>query len=263
MKGLSVIYRRELAGMFFSPLAWVLLFVALFLNGVLFVVYLRAAQGDVGHSLGLSLGQGYFFWIFPVVLPPLLTMRMLAEEARTGTLEFLLTAPVTEVAVVVGKFLAATTFMAILWTAVASYGLAVSFVGTSPDWGQVIGGWMGAILISALCVSIGLVANTLTSTPLIAAFLGFVGCATWIALPPVVGVVVQELRTLLSGIVGGVDRAEEWIRAGLSMMDVAAHVQASFLRGVLDTSELVFFATWIAFFLFLTVRLLETRRWRT
>ena len=114
MRGCVTICRRELAGLFLSPLAWILLLVTLLLNGLFFQFYVSASNGDVVLALETALGGGAIFWAFMVVLTPLITMRMVSEEARDGTLEFLLTAPVSDAAVIVGKFLAATNFKAVL-----------------------------------------------------------------------------------------------------------------------------------------------------
>ena len=262
MRGVFVIWRRELAGLFLAPLAWVLLFVSLFLTGVFFVSALSLLGGEVGGALEHSLGGGWAFWALLLFLPPLLAMRLIAEEARTGTLEFLLTAPVSDFAVVGGKFLAATTFMALLWLSVPIYGVAIASQGVPPDWGALGVAWIGAVLSSGLFVSISLLANTFTSTPLLGAFLGFVASLWWLLMPMLAGGLMTELKGVLSGFFGDLETTERWIHGALSTMDVLAHTQVSFLRGVLDTSEVIFFLSWIAFFLFLTVRGLGMRRWR-
>lgn len=262
MSGTLTIYRRELASLFFSPLAWILLLLALLANGFFFVLYLNQANGEVTYALELALGGGWPFWSLLVFLPPLLAMRLLAEEARTGTLEFLLTAPVSDAAVVCGKFLGATTFMAVLWLAAPIYAGAIHTLGVAPDWGAVLGGYIGAVLASGLFVSIGLFASSLTSTPLVAAFLAFMADLWWLVLPTAAEYGMEQVRSLLAGFAGGVERAQVWVRTALHQMNVVSHFQSSFLHGVLDTAEVVFFATWTGFFLFLTVRSLEARRWR-
>ena len=173
MSGLGAIFRRELSGLFFQPLAWALLFLALLLNGFLFTYYLRLADGDVSSAMLLSLGQSWLFWGLLCVLCPLITMRMVSEETRSGVLEFLRTAPVTDAAVVTGKLLAATVFFAVLWGAVPVYGVVVDSLGVTPDWGQLMTAYAGAVLLSALFCALGLLASTLTSTPALAAFLAF------------------------------------------------------------------------------------------
>ena len=150
MKGVFAIYRRELAGLFFSPLAWVLLCLALAFNGYFFTFYVAGSGGDVGQSLALALGDGQPFWALLLILPPLITMRMISEEARSGLLEFLLTAPVTDLAVVVGKLAAATTLMGLLWSSTLIYGGVIQALGTTPDWPPVLSAVVGTTLVSAL-----------------------------------------------------------------------------------------------------------------
>ncbi len=242
------IYRRELAGLFLTPLAWIVLCIALAVHGVFFQLYLSGYGGDVNEALSLSLGEGIGFWILLAVLPPLLTMRMISEEARSGVLEFLLTAPLPDWAVVVGKALAATTFMVLLWSSTLVYALVLQSVGGGPDWGQLFGGLLGAFLVSALFCSLGLVASSICSTPLLAAFLGVVFN---------VGVVVLPLGgTLLRG------PGQEWFQRIVGPFDLPAHLHGSFSQGAFDSADVVFFLAWISVALFLATRLVEARRWR-
>jgi ABC-2 type transport system permease protein len=226
----------------------VLLCAALLLNGALFTFYLEEFGGDVGNSLRMALGESIPYWALMIVLPPLLTMKMISEEAKSGQLEFLLTAPVTDLAVVLGKCLAATAFMALLWASVLVYGLVIQLLGTAPDWGPLLGAYAGAVLTSALFAAIGLVASAATSTPLLAAFLAFI-VNTALLLAP-----------FLLELVGA--RPENWIGAVSRGVNVVARLQGSFGAGALDTAHLVFFAAWTAFCVFLSTRLLESRRWR-
>lgn len=261
MRGCVTICRRELAGLFLSPLAWILLLVTLLVNGFLFQLYVTGYGGDVVLALETALGGGPMFWVFMVVLTPLITMRMVSEEARDGTLEFLLTAPVSDAAVIVGKFIAATTFMAVLWISVPMYGWVVASLGVDPDWGHVWGGYIGAVLTSGLFVAIGLLASTSTQTPLLAAFLAFVASLVWLMLPQLAQLMMAEIFPLVSGVVGS-EGAVELINFTLEKMNVMRHLQHSFQRGVFDTSEIIFFLSWSSFFLFLSTRLLEAKRWR-
>lgn len=259
MHGLFTIYRRELAGLFLSPLAWLLLCGALLVNGLFFYfVYLPAtalAQGqgvlvDVQSALLFSLGSRGWpsFWTITVVLPPLLTMRMISEEARTGLVEFLLTAPVSDLAVVLGKLLAATTLMGALWSSVLAYGLTAQALGASPDWIPIVSCVVGATLVAALFCAIGLSTSAATNTPLLAAFFAFLlGLAF---------VVVPLLAPTL-----GLPRGH-WLQKTLGHMDSINQFSASFGSGVLDSKHAVFFVAWTAFFVFLAARLLEARRWR-
>jgi gliding motility-associated transport system permease protein len=245
MKGLAAIYRRELAGLFLTPLAWVLLCIALLVNGWFFLAYVQEFQGDVDTALRFACGGSWVFWSQLVFLPPLLTMRMISEEARTGILEFLLTAPVSDAAVVVGKFLAATTVMAVLWLCLPAYALLVQALGTAPDWPAVLGGFLGTVLASALFCGIGVLWSAITGTPLLAAFLAFVSNLLFLLLP--------FFRPLTHA---------AWLHAVMERVDVIGAFNRSFQLGVLDTARVVFFAAWAAFFVFLAVRVVETRRWR-
>lgn len=242
------IYRRELAGLFLGPLAWVLLGLALLVNGFYFTLYLAGTQGDVNGTMMLAQGGSRIFWGLLLLLPPLVTMRLISEESRTGTLEFLLTAPVSDLAVVLGKLLAATSLLALLWASALVYAGTLALIGPAPDWGPVLASWLGATLLSALFCSIGLLASAGTGTPLLAAFLAFVANVALLSLP------------FLPGLLGlGPDHV---LTRALAEMDVIAHFQASFLVGVLDTRHLLFFLVWTAFFVLVATRVLEARRWR-
>lgn len=247
MRGVVTIYRREIAGLFLTPLGWALFFLALVINGLYFSAYVGHTGGQVDEALSLSLGNGLPYWAVMILLPPLLTMRMISEESRTGMLEFLLTAPVTDGAVVAGKALAATTFLGLLWSTNVVYALVLHALGGVPDWGQVATGVAGSVLVSALFCSLGLVASALTSTPLLAAFLALV-----------FNVGMLSLR-FLEGALGRMD--PELRETLLRKVDVLLHFQSSFVRGSLDTADIVFFLAWTAVFLFLATRLLEARRW--
>ncbi len=248
MSGLWTIFRRELAGLFFGPLAWLLLFAAMLLNGALLAWYVGVFDGDVDFSISMLLGHGLPYWTVMAVLPPLLTMKMISEESRAGLLEFLLTAPVTDQAVVLGKLLAATAFMSLLWAAALLYGLALGFLGAAPDWPVLFGAYSGAVLVSGLFCGIGLVASAGTSTPILAAFLSFVFNLVLLLLP------------FLKDLAGATP--ENWQGAVFRRIDVVARLQGSFANGVLDTAHVVFFLVWTGFCAFLATRLVESRRWR-
>ncbi|MBK7644006.1 MAG: ABC-2 transporter permease [Planctomycetes bacterium] len=245
MRGFGAIYRRELAALFLGPLAWTLLCIALLLNGYLFLIYLRGSGGDVDLALRFSLGESFVFWALCVLFPPLLTMRMLSEESRTGMLEYLLTAPVSDVAVICGKFAAALSFMGILWGSVFVYAGVLAWQGAPIDWGVVCASWLGAVLCSALFCGTGLWTSSLTGTPVVAAFAAVVINLVIVLLPLLAG---------LSGVTA--------LAIASETVDVPSHLRSAFVFGVIDTAYVVFFLAWSAFFLFLSTRALEARRWR-
>ncbi len=247
MRGLVTIYRRELAGLFFAPLAWILFCLTLFYNAFVFLLALKQYGGHVNLALEVTLGGGWPFWVLAAFLPAALTMRMISEESRSGMLEFLLTAPVSDAAVVVGKALAATTVLALIWLSVPLYALLLHVLGTPPDWGQVLTGFVGAVLVSALFSALGLVWSALTGTPLLALLLAVIA-NVGVLLLPLAG---ELLRGLAPGPV-------DWATTRISVID---NLQSSFVTGAFDTAHVVFFVAWTGVFLFAAIRIVEARRW--
>jgi len=246
MSGLWTIYRRELAGLFLSPLAWALLTIGLFFHGYYFVVYVGQTGNDLRGGMQLALAGDVFWWLM-LLLPPLLTMRMISEEARSGLLEFLLTAPVSDASVVLGKLAAATSFMSILWSSVLVYAGVAQLLGVQPDWIPALSGVLGATLVSALFCAIGLVSSAVSSVPILAAFGAIVMSFLVISLPT-----LDILLRLPPG---------HWAKLAIAQANVVAQYQSSFGIGVLDTKHLMFFVVWTGFFVFVATRLLERRRW--
>lgn len=248
------VLRRELAGLFLQPMAWALLLLAGLLQGFMFSsVYLPRVGGDVHRAGQLLFGGTELFWVLALFLTPLVTMRMISEEARSGVLEFLLTAPIPEVAVVLGKLGAATAFMSILWGSGFLPLAVASFGGVAPDWPHLFVAYLGMVLVSALFSSVGLASSALCGTPVLAAFLAF----------------LANLALLMSGVALRLADAipedvvpRSWIEWVVDKFDVTGRFQVSFVAGVFDTAHVVFFAVWTAAFAFLAVRLLESRRWR-
>jgi ABC-2 type transport system permease protein len=245
MKGLVTIYRRELAGLFVAPLAWILLTISMWLTGWLFVTVLKQSGGDVNYANRFVAGQSMVFWALMIFLPPLLTMRMISEESRNGLLEFLLTSPVSDAAVVLGKFFAAWTFMALFWSCNLAYGAVLHGLGAPPDWPPVLGGYLGSVLLSGLFCSVGLFVSSITNTPILAAFGALCGSIAMIALPWIVG--------LFDSV---------WLTEEVASVDIMRNFQRTFLVGVIDTQVLVFFGAWTTFFLFLASRGVEAKRWK-
>lgn len=248
MRGWTTIYRRELAGLFLSPLAWILFCGTWFYNAYFYLRFLEVdSRGVVDDALQLTLGGALPFWFLMLFLPPLLTMRMVSEEAKNGLLEFLLTAPVGDAAVISGKALAATTFLALVWMCGPVFGLATHAFGAAPDWGGLAAATLGAILVSGLFSALGLVWSTVFHTPLVSAFVAIV-----------VNIVILFLPVTLASAKLSPDG---FLRDVIAKVDVVANYQGSFQTGVIDTAHLVFFLAWTVTLVFLSVRLLERKRW--
>ncbi|MFQ5350446.1 MAG: ABC transporter permease [Thermoanaerobaculia bacterium] len=155
MRSLLAILTRELRAYFFSPLAYVVAALLLLVNGAVFwliVSYLNDPRAGIGAPLELFFGQTVFFWLVLLFVAPVVTMRLLSEERRSGTIEVLMTAPVTETTVVVGKYLAALAFYLFLWLPTVVYAVILSR-HSAVDWGPVASGYLGLAGIGALLLA--------------------------------------------------------------------------------------------------------------
>jgi ABC-2 type transport system permease protein len=255
MKGVWAVIRKELTVYFSTPIFYILGFFFLLLGGYFFysnTVYysLLSFQGGQNPQVAAVLNphQMVFRPLFGtlaivfLMMVPLLTMRLLAEEKRSGTAELLFTYPLTDWAVILGKFWAALLIYAVLLLITLIYAAAFAAFA-SLDWGPILSSYLGLLLLGGACLSLGLFASSLTENQIIAAMAAF----ALLLLFWLIGW-QQELGA------SGLGR----VFAALSMLE---HFE-NFIRGVIDTRDLVYYASFIFFFLFLTKRQLESRRWR-
>lgn len=237
---------RELKAYFFSPLAYVVLAALLLVNGFVFwliVSFLSDPRAAVGAPLELFFGQTFFFWLVLLFMTPILTMRLLSEERRSGTIEVLMTAPISEAQVVLGKYLAALVFYVALWLPTLAYAGVIARY-SSVDWGPVASGYLGIIGVGAVFLAVGVLASALTRSQLIAALLTFV--------------ILVPLFTfgLLENLVNG-----EVAKQVFGYLNLWQHMD-DFAKGIVDTRRLVYYATATGFLLFLATRTLAVRKWR-
>jgi len=200
-------------------------------------------MSPAGRPLDLFFGGTFFFWLVVVFVAPVLTMRLLAEERRSGSIEVLMTAPVTEGQVVAGKYLAALLFYAFLWLPTLAYAGIVAY-NSKIDWGVVGAGYLGILLVGALFLSVGTFTSAMTSNQIIAAVMAFAILLGLFAFS-----LVQYLATASA------------FKDALAYLSIPQHME-EFAKGVVDTRRLVFYVTSTLFFLFLTSRALEARKWR-
>lgn len=247
MSGILAIFQRELRAYFLSPLAYVVLCFLLVMNGIIFALILVALNDPLqppGRPLDLFFGGTFLFWLVVLFAAPVLTMRLLAEERRSGTIEVLMTAPVTEGQVVVGKYLAALVFYAFLWLPTVSYAGIVA-LHSEIDWGVVAAGYLGVLLVGALFLAIGLFTSALTSNQIIAAVMSF---AILLGL---------TCLTFLEYFVNA-----QVAKDALAFLSFVDHVPNELAKGIVDTRRLVFYLATTGFFLFLSGRALESGKWR-
>lgn len=243
MNGALATFRRELRAYFFSPLAYIVLFFFMAVNGIIFI-YLIGELSDPRSPGGPPFS--YFFratWLMLLLIAPVLTMRLVSEELRSGSIEVLMTAPVTEGQVIVGKFLAALTFYAFLWFPTLAYGLMISAY-QKVDWGPIFAGYVGVLLIGSLFLAIGIFASATTKSQLLAAMM----TAALLFLLFLFGVFEQMVNN-------------DTMKQALGYIGIWNHID-EFASGIVDTRRLVFYLSGTLFFLFLASRALEDKKWR-
>lgn len=245
MNGIWANLVRELRAYFFSPLAYVVLTLVMLINGFVFslIVSFLNDPRATGAPLELFFGQTLFFWLVLLFVAPILTMRLISEERRSGTIEVLTTAPVTENQIVVGKYLAALLFYAFLWLPTLVYALIIDFYGEL-DWGPVASGYLGVLGVGALFLAIGTFASTLSRNALVSAIVTFS-----LLMPLFVFGLLQSLVN------------NEALKQAFGYLDLWQHM-SEFAKGVVDTRRLVYYLSATVFFLFLAARSLELRKWR-
>ena len=246
--------RREFSAYFLSPVAYVVLAVFLAVTGHLFYLTLTqlTAAGPKGieYPMQLMLGDEKF-WLVYLFIPPLLTMRLFAEERSTGTLEMLMTTPLRDWQVVLSKYLACFAFYVVLWLPTLLYlpillDLDWHTGEVSIDLWPVVSSYLGLALAGAMFLALGLFISSLVRSQMVAALLtlflglGFIVVGLWRP--------EMDSGSLLYRI--------------LYFFTVPLHFSRDFSRGIIDTRHLVLYVSVALFCLFLTVRSLESRRWR-
>ena len=221
--------------MFLTPVAWIFLAAALFLGGLFFVVGITTV-GEA--SLRATLPNLAVILIF---LLPLVTMRLIAEEDRAGTLELVLTTPVPLSALILGKWVAVLTLVASFLFGTLAW-VGVLALGGDPDLGTLATSYAGLVLCGGAFAAAGLFASSLTRDPMLAGVLGVLLLLPW----------------WLAG--ASRDLAPEALQPLLDRLSIVEHLR-SFAGGVVDSADVVWFAAFSLLFLVLTWRSLESRRW--
>ncbi len=235
MRKLFAIVGREWRAYFLSPLAYVVLAAFLLMNGFIFTIivnFLNSPQAPKGQALILLFSNTYF-WIFNLFVVPIIAMRLFAEERKSGTLEMLLTSPVSEGTVVLGKFLGALGFFLTLWIPTLAY-VAILRWQTPIDLGPVAAAYLAVALMGGYFLSVGLFASTLTKNQIVAAIFAFAM------------LIVIFSGGLLQSAVNDPDKREFF-----AYFNVWEHME-DFARGVVDTRRVVYYVSATIFFLFLT-----------
>jgi ABC-2 type transport system permease protein len=242
--------RRELGAYFLSMTGYVIIAAVTFLLGLSFVVLMVKLQQE---STPIPLTEVFyvtqFFWLILLLAAPVITMRLFALEKFSGTFETLMTAPVSELQVVLAKFSAGLIFYTLTWLPLLACLLVVrhfSNDASALDAGVVASTFLGIVLLGALFVSMGCCASALTKSQVAAAMMSLLsgGCVFC------VGVLADRFPTQTNW--------KAQLLASLAIFDQ----MHDFARGVVDTRAVVLYLSLTLFFLFLTLRVIESRRWK-
>jgi ABC-2 type transport system permease protein len=257
MRNIFAIVERELRAYFNSPIAYVMLTGFLFLSGIVFQGILTNVLEYQLRSAMQSAQMGarpidapYIITrefmntvsVLLLFMVPMMTMGLFAEEKKRGTIELLLTAPLTDLQVVLGKFFAAVSFLVIL-LATTLIPVSLLYYFGSPASGPILAIYLGVFLYGLAAISIGVFVSTLTENQIISGILGFViALALWF------------LEFLSS-------RAEGATKAVMEYLSVINHL-SDFMRGIIASSHIIFYVSLTLVGLFLTYRSIESLRWR-
>lgn len=237
MRNVVAITRRELRAYFDAPVAYIVLVAFLLVAG--WMLFSQVFLIDRADLRSLFAPSPFSPSLLLVILAPAVTMRLVAEERKTGTIELLTTLPVTDTQVIVGKFFAAFGLIKVALVATLAYPITISFLGPL-DWGPVVAGYVGLLLFSAALLAIGVFCSTLTDNQIVAFIVAFLVSATlyfvyWLQI-----LVPQSLATFFE------------------YASVSYHLD-NMARGVIDTRDVVYYLSIVVGALFLSVQSLSRR----
>ncbi len=238
MRNMLIIARRELGAFFASPIAYLVTAGFLAIAGYFFsAILILSRQATMQFVFGNMV-------VVLLFIAPLLAMRLLSEEQRSGTIELLMTSPVRDWQVVWGKWLAAFLLFLVMMVFTGLYVVVLWRVG-NPDFGPILSGYLGIILLGAALLALGTLTSAVTQNQIVAAVLG-------VALT-----VLLYVSSAMTDVMG----AHSLVGRFFGYLALAEHL-SDFTRGVVDTTHVIFYLSVIAGALYLATRALETRRWR-
>jgi len=230
------IWRREFRAYFNSPVAYFVITVFLALVGILFFIpFFTQDRVSMRGFFGLA----PFLFVF---FAPAITMRLLAEERRSGTLELLITMPVRDVDVILGKYLAAMSLLVVALVLTLPYAFTIAAFGPL-DWGPVWGGYVGLLLMGGALLALGVATSSFTENQIIAFVIALF-----------TSMLLLMIDKFLAFLPASLAAIAEYLSFDYHFRNAA--------RGVVDSRDVVFFLSFAVMFLFLAFRSLESRRWR-
>jgi ABC-2 type transport system permease protein len=254
VRNISAIAGKELRGYFGSPVAWVMMGLFALIFGWFFLSYLtyfvRASMqsmmggGPQTMNVNMELIRPLLSnaSVLVLFLLPMVTMRTYSEEKRSGTIELLLTSPLTDFEIIVGKFLGTVGLYLALLAVTAVY-VAILFLYGRPEWRPLVAGYLGLLLLGSCFIAIGLFISSTTKNQMVA------GAATF---------VVGLLFWIVSWFA---DSAGPTMASVLSYLSITEHFD-DFGKGIIDSKHVVYYLSFISFGLFLTLKSVDSERWR-
>ena len=237
MRNLKAVYFKELKSYFNSPMAYIFLVIFAVINGYFFTrTFFLFDQSDM-RSLFNIIPLVYLFFI------PAVTMSLIAREKNLGTMEVISTLPLKDIDFVAGKFLAAFSLVLTGLLVTLIHFFTLTQVGTNVDYGAVFTGYIGLALAGAVYSSVGTFASSITDNQVVAFIIGIFIVLVFFLMDKM----LMFVPIYLTGII--------------QYLSVDYHL-SNISRGVIDSRNLVYFASVVGFFLFMTVRILEIRNWR-
>lgn len=239
MRNITAIMQRELLSLFCSPVAYIVIAGFLLITGVS-VLW----TGSFAPGKPATLRDVFFWtpWILTVIVPAI-CMRTISEEYRSGTIEKLMTAPLSDLQMVLGKYFATVAFYIVMLVPTLAYLILMELYG-NPDWGASLASYLGLLLIGVAFCAFGIFASSLTSNQVVAWILG------WVPL-----LLFACLAFFVVGLVQGV-----W-RTVFQQLNVIGRFE-EFSRGLITTDGVAFFVAAAVLFIFLSVKVVESKRWR-
>ena len=254
MRNVIVIFKKELRSYFASPIAYLLLTIFAVIFGFFFYSATRffVLQGMQMQMMGRGMPMDVNEYVIRPLLTnasviglfliPMITMRLYAEEKRSGTIELLMTSPVRDLEIVLGKWLAALVLYASI-LGISGINLAILYAFGRPDWKPILVGYLGLLLQGGCLLAIGIFISTMTKNQIIAGGATFAVC----------------LMLWVLDWVSAYDQSA-WAKV-VAYLSVVTHFEP-FSKGVIDSKDIIFYLSMIFFGLFLTARSVESLRWR-
>jgi ABC-2 type transport system permease protein len=238
MRNTVAVFKKEFKTYFNTPIAYIIITVFLLItNWLFFKGFFLIDQATMRSFFGSMP------WIF-LFFVPAITMRLWAEEKRSGAIELIMTLPLKDIEVILGKYLASLLFLIITILLTCTMPITLSYIG-KPDNGPIIGGYLGIIFLGAAYLAIGSFISSLTKNQIIAFILSIAVCF---------GLFIVGENIVLMNV-------PYFIAPFLEYLGLGSHF-ASISRGVIDTRDIIYYLSIVAFFIYLNIRSVESRKWR-